>query len=153
MKARFLFIPIVIFWTISSDAQTTGSTPAPAKSKAALKVNCTPNRNVTGYINLCKELNSLVNCMQQECYGTAAVQTKTNFVLSGYTFTSTQIITISDQNAVVADAKNWAGANQPAGYFTAFIQFIPDIITGPSAAGIDIKVTYKKCTGPNIPKD
>jgi hypothetical protein len=50
----------------------------------------------------------------------------------------------------MVQAKNWANTHKPAGYVVEIIKYIPDIITSSNTvtyAGIDIKVTYKKCSG------
>jgi hypothetical protein len=87
------------------------------------------------------------------CEGTSVTITLTQLVLnnpatsSPFVFSSTQTVTASEQNDVMLAAKAWANANKPLGYFIDRITYTPDYIVGPSAAGIDISVRYRKCTG------
>ncbi|NOT91356.1 hypothetical protein [Ferruginibacter sp.] len=116
---------------------------------------CSPWRSVTGYPQLCTELSSF-NCARIMCKGASNTTVITNSLLqdinnSIYTFSSVQSISVVIQNKIIAQARNWANANKPAGYAIEIINYIPDIITSSGTityAGIDIKVTYKKCTGP-----
>jgi hypothetical protein len=124
-----------------------------AQNQRMLK--CSPWRSVTGYNQLCTELSSF-NCARLMCNGASTTTVVTNVLLqdinsSIYTFSSTQNISVVTQNQIIVQAKNWANAHKPAGYVVEIINYIPDIVTSSGTvtyAGIDIKVTYKKCNGP-----
>lgn len=120
-----------------------------------LIVHCSPYRNVVGYYAMCADLNAVTNCMRRLCEGNSVTVVLTKYVLtdvnnSPFTFASNQTITIAQQNDVMVAAKAWANANTPAGYYVDYIQFQPDIIVSlppVTYAGVDIIVTYRKCTG------
>lgn len=112
--------------------------------------HCSPWRTVTGYSDLCMELNKVSNCAKLNCNGTT-VQ-KTYFFLTDasnadYLFSSTQPISIGIQNQIISRANIWAYANLPVNYAVEFVQFNPAIITlsGVTYAKIEIKITYKIC--------
>ncbi len=115
---------------------------------------CQPWRSVTGYNQLCTELGSF-NCARLKCPGNSNTIVKDKLLLENpssgyYIFSSAVIISTATQNQIISQATVWANANKPAGYTIEFIKYIPDIITSSgtvTSAGIDIKVTYKTCTG------
>jgi hypothetical protein len=117
-------------------------------------MKCSPWHSVTGYTQLTTELSSF-NCERLMCKGTSNTTVITNLLLqdinsSIYTFSSIQPISVVIQNQIIVQAKSWANAHKPAGYVVEIIKYIPDIITSSNTvtyAGIDIKVTYKKCSG------
>lgn len=154
LKGAFAF---VAFLTLSgcekssiSPAKSTSSQPA-----STLVLRCTPDRSVTGYTALCDELDALANCDPPACTGSSVTSTVTHYLLTNssgsiFTFASNQTITTTEQSDVMAAGKSWAIAHTPSGYFISYIDFIPDIVVGPgsvTSAGVDITVTYRKCTG------
>lgn len=133
--------------------------PAPTVEKSLYP--CSAWRNETGYINLCNELDRTANCDPQACTGNSVTTQLTEYVLinpvtgSPFNFASNQVITPSEQDAVMNVGKSWASAHCPTGYFVSYIDFSPDPITftgSPTYAGVDITVTYRKCTGGGGPQ-
>lgn len=144
---KILFLVITIFWLNNNvNAQTSKILP-----------HCSPWRNVTGYNQLCTELSSF-NCARLMCPGASNTIVKDKLLLENpssgyYIFSSTMVISTATQNQIICQATVWANANKPAGYSIEFIKYIPDIITSSgtvTSAGIDIKLTYKICTGPLV---
>jgi len=136
-----------------------GAEEAVSPVQKGFTINCSPYRNVVGYVAMCADLNAVTNCMGMACPGNSVTTTLTKYVLedvnnSPFTFASNQTITIAQQNDVMVAAKAWANANKPAGYFVDYIKFQPDIIVSlppVTYAGVDIIVTYRKCTGGGDP--
>lgn len=159
-------VAVLAFVALSSlygckKTSTLGSNVLPDQEKV-LTIHCSPYRSLVGYSAICTELNTVTNCMIQECTGNSTTTTLTNYVLvnpatsSPFVFASNQTITASEQNDVMLAAKAWATANLPSGYFIRYISYNPDILVAngnPTYAGIDIVVTYKKCTGGGGPID
>lgn len=142
---------ILLFSTCEKD-------PAHVKPHATPVENaksCSPWRNVTGYNALVSEINGFSVCNITGCSGSSVTQINTFYVLqqpngSSFTFASNQIITPSDQTAVMNAGSTLAVANTPTGYFVSQITYSADIIVSggsPTYAGIDITVVYRKCTG------
>jgi hypothetical protein len=163
LKSCFAVASFITLFSLSGceKSSTLGSNVKPDKEKL-LTIHCSPYRSLVGYSAVCTELNSVSNCLIQECTGNSTIITLTNYVLvnpatsSYFIFASNQTITASEQNDVMLAAKAWATANLPSGYFVRYISYTPDIIVSsgtPTYAGIDITVTYKKCTGGGIPID
>lgn len=155
MKTPFTFVTGValaasVFLFSGCEKEPTPIKPGSPVTETAKA--CDPYRSVTGYTALISEINAFSLCDDRACTGNSTTQTLINYVLnnssgSPFNFTSTQTITTTDQNNVMSQALAWAVANTPTGYFVSSIRYNADLITGPSAAGIDITVTYRMCTG------
>lgn len=135
-----------------------GKDPVSAKPPAITETPkaCDPFRNVTGYTTLISEINGFSICAITDCSGGSVTSVVTHDMLcnssgSPFNFSSVQTITPTDQHNVMKASMTWGLAHQPAGYFVSAISYNDDIITGgsPSYSGIDIVVTYRKCTGSN----
>lgn len=143
-------IALIVMFSCEKSAINTAQQP---KQEKLLTIHCSPYRSVVGFNAVCADLNVVTNCMVQACKGTSVTITLTHLVLvnpatsSPFIFSSTQTVTASEQNDVMLAAKAWANANKPTGYFIDNITYTPDYIVGPTAAGIDISVRYRKCTG------
>lgn len=131
------------------------SKPIPVTEKT---LHCDPWRNVTGWIALFDELNSLSFCDDLMCNGNSVTQTKSLSKLKNaagidYTFNSSVVIPPAMQAAVMSDALAWAVANAPAGYFVSSIRYAPNIIVGSgSTSFVWLNVVYRKCTGGGGPQ-
>lgn len=118
--------------------------------------HCSPWKNVVGYYALCTELNNVANCAVPNCEGVNTTKVKmllTNSSGGYFMYTSSQSISISDQNQLIVAANNWATANLPLGNTVSSIKFSPDIAVGNGVtnSAIDIAVTYRKCTAAQQP--
>jgi hypothetical protein len=159
LKFGMFFIPLFLFFVAcKKDESKKGIQQTNEK---ILSIHCSPYRNVTGYFSLCSELNSITNCMIMECTGNSVTTSLTNSLVvnpstsSYFIFASNQVITPAEQNNLMLAAKNWANVNKPSGYYVYKIIYSPNIIVSNTPpvtyAGIQIVVTYKKCTGSTPP--
>jgi hypothetical protein len=116
---------------------------------SVLKLHCSPYRQVTGYNDLVTELTAVSNCVGQACTGSLISVNQTSSYLSDngqITFYNNSIISIASQNALKADALNFATSNLPAGYYIGKMRYFPTLWVGPSSpASIQVEVTYYKC--------
>jgi hypothetical protein len=145
-----------------SQTRTAGIDSVKKEKKIAGKsiklfANCSPYRLVTGYVNLCKELNSFNSCNAKACIGNMLSTVQTNYLLDDlsnqtYFFSSTQAIAVSVQHNIIQAANSWAAANKPNGYSVLNIHYSSNIVVGGgvTSAGITIKVTYYKCNGSRV---
>lgn len=130
--------------------------PTPATEKT---MHCDPWQNVTGWIALFDELNTLSFCDDLMCDGNSVTMTVSHSKLKNtagvaYTFNSVVVIPPSTQTAVMNDALAWAVANAPAGYFVSRIRYAPNIIVGGggSTSFVWLDIVYRKCTGGGGPQ-
>ena len=103
------------------------------------------------------ELNVLANCDPQYCDGTSssALDYTSGYFLhpiagTDWVFNSDEPVSAGDQDELVAQAKNYAVANNPAGYYVESFTFVPVFYYNwPSAvyqAKMKVWVRYRKCT-------
>jgi hypothetical protein len=114
-------------------------------------IHCSPYRNVTGITAVISELNAVSNCSTLYCNGNMLTTTLNQSLLTSPTTSSILLIynssatTPTQQSEIITSANLWANAHIPAGYYLSSIHYSPSYVVGPSAAGIDIQVTYAKC--------
>ncbi len=156
LKIKWAFILAIVLLGACKKENNALVTPIESSEsyqQAKLVRNCVPYQNVTGIIPVFNELNAISNCRMMTCAGEEVLvtilykQILTNQNNSAYTIISNLAVTPTEQSDIINSAKAWAATNTPSGYFVYNIQYIVNYIVGPSAAGINIKVTYHKCNG------
>ncbi len=112
------------------------------------------NRHQVTFMPLAAELTKVYRCTQAVCVGgivhtevkqIAAYGQINQWLVS--TSSPTTSYSVSQQNAIILNAKTLANANRPAGKIVSGIQFFRDLIVSNSAGAhfVGANITYSQC--------